>query len=138
MPGHVGKPEIPSLEAIRESGMVDSHEMQRRGPWQWRHDASKIGSTSKAKSGGWAWTGGTPRPINGARMSQPNLADTLVERETGIEPATNGLGSRDSTTELLPRGIEHSIVTETEKAPGVTWRVRAPELRSGLHLASRS
>src|SRR5208337_2625058 len=25
-----------------------------------------------------------------------------VERETGIEPATNGLGSRDSTTELLP------------------------------------
>ena len=82
--------------------MVDSHEMQRRGPWQWRHDASKIGSTSKAKSGGWAWTGETPRPINGARMSQPNLADTLVERETGIEPATNGLGSRDSTAELLP------------------------------------
>ncbi|SPF33653.1 hypothetical protein SBA1_120027 [Candidatus Sulfotelmatobacter kueseliae] len=27
-----------------------------------------------------------------------------VERETGIEPATNGLGSRDSTTELLPLG----------------------------------
>ena len=25
-----------------------------------------------------------------------------MERETGIEPATNGLGSRDSTTELLP------------------------------------
>jgi hypothetical protein len=30
-----------------------------------------------------------------------------MERETGIEPATNGLGSRDSTTELLPlRGIQ--------------------------------
>jgi hypothetical protein len=26
----------------------------------------------------------------------------LVERETGIEPATNGLGSRYSTIELLP------------------------------------
>ena len=26
----------------------------------------------------------------------------MLERETGIEPATNGLGSRDSTTELLP------------------------------------
>ena len=26
----------------------------------------------------------------------------IMERETGIEPATNGLGSRDSTTELLP------------------------------------
>ncbi len=28
-----------------------------------------------------------------------------VERETGIEPATNGLGSRYSTIELLPLGI---------------------------------
>ena len=26
----------------------------------------------------------------------------LLERETGIEPATNGLGSRYSTIELLP------------------------------------
>ena len=33
-----------------------------------------------------------------------------MERETGIEPATNGLGSRDSTTELLPlkSGKTHS------------------------------
>ena len=28
-----------------------------------------------------------------------------LERETGIEPATNGLGSRDSTTELLPLAL---------------------------------
>ena len=28
-----------------------------------------------------------------------------LERETGIEPATNGLGSRDSTTELLPLNL---------------------------------
>ena len=27
----------------------------------------------------------------------------FLERETGIEPATNGLEGRDSTTELLPR-----------------------------------
>jgi len=27
-----------------------------------------------------------------------------LERETGIEPATNGLGSRYSTIELLPLG----------------------------------
>ena len=27
---------------------------------------------------------------------------TRLERETGIEPATNGLGSRYSTIELLP------------------------------------
>ncbi len=32
-----------------------------------------------------------------------------MERETGIEPATNGLGSRDSTTELLPLSDEASI-----------------------------
>jgi hypothetical protein len=29
-----------------------------------------------------------------------------LERETGIEPATNGLGSRYSTIELLPPRIE--------------------------------
>jgi hypothetical protein len=35
-----------------------------------------------------------------------------MERETGIEPATNGLGSRDSTTELLPlRAVTAEIVT---------------------------
>ena len=36
-----------------------------------------------------------------------------LERETGIEPATNGLGSRDSTTELLPPviAITAEIVT---------------------------
>jgi hypothetical protein len=28
-----------------------------------------------------------------------------MERETGIEPATNGLGSRYSTIELLPPAI---------------------------------
>ena len=33
-----------------------------------------------------------------------------MERETGIEPATNGLEGRDSTTELLPR-------------PGAKWMV---------------
>ena|GEM_PF-4129953 len=30
-------------------------------------------------------------------------ASLCLERETGIEPATNGLGSRYSTIELLPR-----------------------------------
>jgi hypothetical protein len=32
--------------------------------------------------------------------SKPRLE--ILERETGIEPATNGLGSRYSTIELLP------------------------------------
>ena len=34
--------------------------------------------------------------------SRGNMIPRCLERETGIEPATNGLGSRDSTTELLP------------------------------------
>ncbi len=34
-----------------------------------------------------------------------------MERETGIEPATNGLGSRDSTTELLPLTATHNNIT---------------------------
>ncbi len=37
-----------------------------------------------------------------------------MERETGIEPATNGLGSRDSTTELLPLSIR--IITLRKSA----------------------
>jgi hypothetical protein len=32
----------------------------------------------------------------------PEDSCKFVERETGIEPATNGLGSRYSTIELLP------------------------------------
>ena len=31
--------------------------------------------------------------------------ERILERETGIEPATNGLGSRYSTIELLPLGV---------------------------------
>ena len=38
-----------------------------------------------------------------------------LERETGIEPATNGLGSRDSTTELLPPVPRASILTESTR-----------------------
>ena len=36
------------------------------------------------------------------RQGIPLLFETNLERETGIEPATNGLGSRYSTIELLP------------------------------------
>ena len=47
------------------------------------------------------------------QISNGTFADRDLERETGIEPATNGLGSRDSTTELLPPviGITAEIVT---------------------------
>jgi hypothetical protein len=44
-----------------------------------------------------------------------------MERETGIEPATNGLGSRDSTTELLPLRL----------------LFRDPRSRSGFRLGAR-
>src|SRR3989344_5670501 len=40
-------------------------------------------------------------------QSQPSVrfADSLLERETGFEPATSYLASRHSTTELLPHFI---------------------------------
>jgi hypothetical protein len=40
-----------------------------------------------------------------------------LERETGIEPATNGLGSRYSTIELLPLGITHYTEMHTLEVP---------------------
>jgi hypothetical protein len=40
----------------------------------------------------------------GGAQTEPKLKPTkTMERETGIEPATTGLGSRCSTIELLPR-----------------------------------
>ena len=39
-------------------------------------------------------------------MVIPVNCDGVLERETGIEPATNGLGSRYSTIELLPLDTE--------------------------------
>jgi hypothetical protein len=37
-------------------------------------------------------------------MGRTAICTEDLERETGIEPATNGLGSRYSTIELLPLG----------------------------------
>jgi hypothetical protein len=37
--------------------------------------------------------------------------ERILERETGIEPATNGLGSRYSTIELLPLAISLYPIT---------------------------
>ena len=39
---------------------------------------------------------------------------SLVERETGIGPATNSLEGCDSTTELLPRPIHYIKKTDGE------------------------
>ena len=43
----------------------------------------------------------TPRPYS--YKHKPRTNHKQLERETGFEPATYGLGSRDSTTELLPQ-----------------------------------
>jgi hypothetical protein len=58
--------------------------------------------------------GSPSRAANVATFNQRrSIGKTELERETGIEPATNGLGSRDSTTELLPLmiAITAEIVT---------------------------
>src|SRR6187200_3651027 len=49
-----------------------------------------------------------------------------MERETGIEPATNSLGSCDSTTELLPLNDGASILAERVGTPG-----EVPTLQTG-------
>jgi hypothetical protein len=64
--------------------------------------------------------------------------DLSVERETGIEPATNGLGSRDSTTELLPRGVtltRKSIVRFVSRDSGA-GHVVSGERASETHIKS--
>ena len=40
----------------------------------------------------------------------------ILERETGLEPATSSLGSWHSTTELLPHPLESAISSP------MTWR----------------
>ena len=47
-----------------------------------------------------------------------------MERETGIEPATNGLGSRDSTTELLPLAFENEPADTASGLAGLRSRRR--------------
>ena len=49
-----------------------------------------------------------------------------MERETGIEPATNGLGSRDSTTELLP--LRPFNITSRASIVAKNTRRGAPEI----------
>ena len=46
-----------------------------------------------------------------------------MERETGIEPATNGLEGRDSATELLP-------LREPNSRAAAGWRVKPRRTRS--------
>ena len=41
-----------------------------------------------------------------------------MERETGIEPATNGLEGRDSTTELLPPGSARNTLSRGDGGGG--------------------
>ena len=39
-----------------------------------------------------------------------SITSLTKERETGIEPATSGLGSLHSTAELLPQGFENTAL----------------------------
>ena len=48
------------------------------------------------------------------------MSKEILERETGIEPATPGLGSRCSTIELLPlcwQSISQSPLTPPQSVP---------------------
>jgi hypothetical protein len=46
------------------------------------------------------------------------LHQKFLERETGIEPATNSLEGCDSTTELLPLNTSHQLSAFSKTPPG--------------------
>jgi hypothetical protein len=56
---------------------------------------------------------------------------TVLERETGIEPATNSLEGCDSTTELLPHLIANCGVRSAE------WIVRFVNPHSAIRIPQR-
>jgi hypothetical protein len=47
--------------------------------------------------------------MGGLFTLEPRIHNKSLERETGIEPATNGLGSRYSTIELLPLHRNYNV-----------------------------
>jgi hypothetical protein len=48
-----------------------------------------------------------------------------LERAMGIEPTTYSLGSCRSTTELRPRGAQHSQAGAATEEDGASWRFQA-------------
>src|SRR5687767_15853582 len=61
------------------------------------------------------------------RSSQGEATERSLERETGIEPATNSLEGCDSTTELLPP-------SRLAPSPPHRFGVAGPRTRSSLSL----
>ena len=52
------------------------------------------------------------------RSYQLSYVGSTLERETGIEPATNSLEGCDSTTELLPPARLQSMLPQTNRSGG--------------------
>jgi hypothetical protein len=62
------------------------------------------------------WTAWTASLFALSRCGMEGLGRVILERETGIEPATNGLGSRYSTIELLPLDLQIITCLPTSNA----------------------
>ena len=69
-----------------------------------------------------------------AFRGQVNLLLNL-ERETGIEPATNGLGSRYSTIELLPLQTELYLAESSQRNPHLRHRSTKAQHRAPISAA---
>ena len=78
-----------------------------------------------------------PLTLSGLRQTAQNrlrsCAKQVVERETGIEPATNSLEGCDSTTELLPRPCGKMLVARGGFEPPKPFR---RQIYSLLHLTA--
>ncbi len=84
------------------------------------------------------------RAFCGIANPRVRRASKFLERETGIEPATNSLEGCDSTTELLPPlkpaiSYQPSAFSLTSVAPSslfVAYRAATAFIRSGIPIAA--
>ena len=93
-----------------------------------RRFGRQVGRTSPSQQGVRLPTGS--RPIReAASPTELAFGERRLERETGIEPATNSLEGCDSTTELLPPRA-HSLALALRRAsPPRSFRSDAPACR---------
>lgn len=79
------------------------------------------------QAGSWGIPVGVGQSQYLGRMQRPRRQcfHLILERETGIEPATNGLGSRYSTIELLPHPLKLYPAKARRLDPCPSWRRQA-------------
>ena len=101
----------PALVVKGRNRIVSGEGSHLKEKWSWRRELNPRPSDYKSDALPTELRQLTRTAHNGPpRLCAPNLLETM-ERETGIEPATNSLEGCDSTTELLPHEVSFAILT---------------------------